>query len=90
LGVKSSKFSFRFDNKSGGQNFTVNDLVDDSNNPVWAGFVEGNTYSPVHYCTPAIDGPGWGRVSVIGDNPKPDEPMVKDIRYDGDEFVYVP
>jgi hypothetical protein len=47
-------------------------------------------YSPTIYCTPASDGPGWGKVSVIGDDPEPDEPMVKDIRYDGDEFVYVP
>jgi hypothetical protein len=84
------KLGFRFDNKSGDQDFTVDDLVDTSSNPIWSGFVQGNSYSPTIYCTPRTDGPQWGKVSVIGDNPKPDEPMVKDIRYEGDEFVYVP
>jgi hypothetical protein len=83
-------FWFRFHNTSGDQNFVVNDLIDSDNNPIFSDFLAGNQVSPAIYCVRTTDGPQWGKVSVVGDNPKPDEPMVKDIRYNGDEFVYAP
>jgi hypothetical protein len=81
---------FRFLNKSKTQYFTVEDLVDKPNNPIWTGDVKGNDYSPYISCVIEPHGPGWGKVSVIGDDPRPDKPMVKDIRGDKDEFNYVP
>jgi hypothetical protein len=86
----ADSLKFRFLNKSKTQYFTVKDLVDTSNNPIWTGNVTGNDYSPYISCVVEQNGPGWGKVSVIGDDPQPDEPMVKDIRFDGDEFNYVP
>ena len=80
--------SFTFHNQSGSQSFIVNDVVGGSQ--IWTGMIVGNGVSPKLYCTAAQDGPGWGRVSVAGSNPPPLQPMVKDIRFDGDEFVYLP
>jgi hypothetical protein len=79
---------FTFHNQSGTQSFVVKDLVVGSQ--IWTGAIVGNGVSPLLRCAAAEHGPGWGRVSVVGSDPPPLEPMVKDIRFDGDEFVYVP
>lgn len=87
---KDTEVWFRFHNGSGDQNFSVVDLIAGDGREVFSGFVSAGDYSPAVTCSRASDGPRWGKISIEGDNPKPIEPLMKEIRYDGDEFLYLP
>ncbi len=79
---------FRFKNSSGDQEFEVHDQVDKSDSPIATIFVASAEYSKWIACTADSRGRGW--VLVVGSNPRPTDPPIKEIRYNRDEFTYAP
>ncbi len=76
-------FSFRFINTNDGQDFQVDDEIDQTHNPIWVGHINHNDPSPNIQCWVGDD--GKGRVTVTGSI---STPLTQDILDDGQEFNY--